>query len=129
MENDLERMVYEQTIRGLDRQAVVLAELRARASILLSAAGIIAALLGADALKGQAPRWAAVPAIVVMAVGLALSAQAFPREVVRQYGEARTKNYWTIQMLTKVLNTGAVLIVAQIVAWTVLLLVYPPRTP
>jgi len=70
-DDDTFRLRYEHTFRGLDRQAVVLAELRTRASILLSATGIVTALLGSAALKGQAPLWISVIAILVTAGGLA----------------------------------------------------------
>jgi hypothetical protein len=50
------RRYLEYTLTGLQRQATVLAELRTRASILLSATGIIAGLLGPPALEAGHPR-------------------------------------------------------------------------
>jgi hypothetical protein len=49
------RMAYEHTVRALDRYAAVLAELRTRASIVLTATGIVGSTLGATALDHPHP--------------------------------------------------------------------------
>jgi hypothetical protein len=54
-----------QFLRLLDRQAVVLAELRTRASIVLSAIGIVSALMGTAALTGAHPHAAGITGLVV----------------------------------------------------------------
>jgi hypothetical protein len=68
------QVVYEQTMRRAERQAVVLGELRTRASIILTATGIVASLLGAEVLKRERPfpeAWVLVGALVPLAAGVA----------------------------------------------------------
>jgi len=60
----------EQMLRGLDRQGQVLSELRQRSSIVLSASGIVASLLGGQALRGDYNHVLAVGALVLTAVGI-----------------------------------------------------------
>jgi hypothetical protein len=60
----------QQMLHGLDRQASVLSELRQRASIVLSATGIIASLLGAAALKGDYSKILAIGALLSTAAGM-----------------------------------------------------------
>ena len=57
-------------MRGLDRQTVVLGDLRTRASIVLSASGIIASILGAEGLKQPHPLELTVLALSALALGL-----------------------------------------------------------
>jgi hypothetical protein len=57
-------------LRGLDRQAQVLSELRQRSSIVLSASGIVASLLGGQALRGDYNHVLAVGALVLTALGI-----------------------------------------------------------
>jgi hypothetical protein len=66
------RFVFEQTQRALDRQAVVLAEFRQRTSMILSATGIVASLLGATALKDGHPRELVYGALAATAIGIGL---------------------------------------------------------
>ncbi len=82
-----ERFVLEQTLRGLDRQATVLGELRQRANIVLSASGIIASLLGATALKNGHPRGVVYAALASTAIGIALCVWVL--KSVRDGGERR----------------------------------------
>ena len=60
----------EQMLRGLDRQAQVLSELRQRSSIVLSASGIVASLLGGQALKGDYNHVLAIGALVLTTLGI-----------------------------------------------------------
>jgi hypothetical protein len=53
VDGDPNGIAFEQTIKGLERQGDVLEQLRARTGIVLSATGIIASLLGAQALHGK----------------------------------------------------------------------------
>jgi hypothetical protein len=59
-----------QMLRGLERQGTVLSELRERASMVLSATGIIASLLGAAALDGAYSHVLAVLAMTSTALGI-----------------------------------------------------------
>jgi hypothetical protein len=69
---ETEMFVWEQTLRGLDRQATILSELRQRASIVLSATGITTSLLGAAALRdGGLDAWVAA-ALLVTTIGIFL---------------------------------------------------------
>ena len=64
--SEIARLRYEQALRLVDRQSVVLGELRTRASIVLSATGIVASLLGAEGLKRKHPfPWTFLPLIVL----------------------------------------------------------------
>jgi len=65
------RLRYEHTLRSLERQSAVLTELRTRASIVLSATGIVASLVGPRALTSRTPLVLAVTALVLLARGLA----------------------------------------------------------
>ncbi len=57
-------------MRRVDRQAAVLGELRTRASIVLTATGIVASLLGGEVLNREHPfPWAFLP-LVALAAGL-----------------------------------------------------------
>jgi hypothetical protein len=56
-------------LRGLDRQATVLSELRQRASIVLSASGIVASLFGTRALEGEFSHTLAALAVASTAAG------------------------------------------------------------
>lgn len=58
-------VAYAQLLRLLDRQAVVLAELRTRASVVLSAIGIVSALMGTQALTGAHPHPAGIIGLVL----------------------------------------------------------------
>lgn len=64
--------VIDQMLRGLDRNASVLSELRQRASVVLSASGLIASLFGAEALKGDYSRVLALAAVASTAAGMIL---------------------------------------------------------
>jgi hypothetical protein len=68
--SDIDKFIFEQTQRVLDRQATVLAELRQRTSIILTATGIIASLLGAAALKDGHPRGVLYAGLLATAVGI-----------------------------------------------------------
>jgi hypothetical protein len=69
---ETDAFVWEQTLRGLDRQATVLSELRQRASIVLSATGITTSLLGAAALQdGGLDVWV-VAALAITTIGILL---------------------------------------------------------
>ncbi len=61
----------QEMIRGLERQSNVLVELRQRASIVLSASGIVASLLGAAALRGDYEPVLALLALASTAAGMA----------------------------------------------------------
>jgi hypothetical protein len=60
------------TMGVLHRQSAVLSELRSRASIVLSATGIIASLLGADGLKHPHPAVPLYAALAFLGVGILL---------------------------------------------------------
>jgi hypothetical protein len=64
------RLRYEHTLRSVDRHAAVLGELRGRASIVLSASGIIASLFGARVLSEKTPLWISIVALVWLGLGL-----------------------------------------------------------
>jgi hypothetical protein len=64
------RFRYEHTLRSLERQSSVLAELRTRASIVLSATGIVASLIGPRALAEKTPLGLAIAALVMLTAGL-----------------------------------------------------------
>lgn len=55
METTLERLAHEASLRSLDKQEQVLAELRARTGLLLAASALAATLLEQPALEGAAP--------------------------------------------------------------------------
>lgn len=67
---ELARLRYEQTFRALDRHSTILNELRNRASIVLSATGIVASLVAPQALTDPYPAAWAVLALVASAGGL-----------------------------------------------------------
>jgi hypothetical protein len=84
---ETDAFVWEQTLRGLDRQATVLSELRQRASIVLSATGITTSLLGATALQdGGLDVWV-VAALAVTTIGILLCVWVL--KPVRDTGEGR----------------------------------------
>jgi hypothetical protein len=64
--------VIEQTLKGLDRQADVLDQLRSRTNIVLSAIGIIASVLASQALQGNYSIAMAVVALCSSAAGICL---------------------------------------------------------
>lgn len=74
--SETDKFIFEQTQRTLDRQATVLSELRQRTSIILSATGIIASLLGAAALKDGHPRGLLYAALLATALGIGLCLRA-----------------------------------------------------
>jgi hypothetical protein len=79
--------VWQQTLRGLDRQATVLSELRQRASIVLSATAITTSLLGAAALKDSGLDVWIVAALAVTTIGILLCVWVLTP--VRDTGEGR----------------------------------------
>ena len=70
VEAECSALAFNQLMRLLDRQAVVLAELRTRASIVLSAVGIVTALMGSEALNGSHPHVVGVVGVVVALLSL-----------------------------------------------------------
>ena len=66
------KLAFEQTIRGLDRQAAILDQLRSRGGIILSASGIVASLLGSQALKEKYSLPLAIVALGSTAIGMLL---------------------------------------------------------
>jgi hypothetical protein len=144
---ETEVFVWEQTLRGLDRQATVLSELRQRASIVLSATGITTSLLGAAALRdGGLDFWVGA-ALVVTTIGILLCVQVL--KPVRDTGErrewrvtvgsdelrellqeklrlndvldtlisARTSNFATIDARSRTFVTSCALLPVQIICW------------
>lgn len=144
---ETDAFVWEQTLRGLDRQATVLSELRQRASIVLSATGITTSLLGAAALQdGGLDIWA-VAALVITAIGILLCVWVL--NPVRDTGEerewrvtvsddelrrllqgelqlpdvldtlitARTSNFTTIAARSRFFVASCALLPVQIVCW------------
>jgi hypothetical protein len=71
-ERDLQDFALVHMLRGLDRQANVLSDLRQRASVVLSATGIIASLVGTQALQGSYSETLAVLALASTAAGIAV---------------------------------------------------------
>jgi hypothetical protein len=69
---DPNNLAFEQTMKALDRQADVLDQLRSRAGIVLSGTGIIASLLGSQALRGPYSLGLAIVALGVTTVGILL---------------------------------------------------------
>jgi hypothetical protein len=69
---DPNKLAFEQTTKGLDRQAEVLDQLRTRTGIVLSATGIIASLLGSQALQGSYSLLLVIVALAATASGILL---------------------------------------------------------
>ena len=67
---ELARLRYEHTLRALNRHTVVLSELRSRASIVLSATGLIASFVASQALQHPHPTGLVVVALVSAAAAL-----------------------------------------------------------
>lgn len=63
----LRRLVFDDVMRSLQRQATVLAELRGRANILLAADAVVASLFGPTALKDPHPLSLAIGALIAFA--------------------------------------------------------------
>ena len=61
---------YEHTMRSLERQSAVLSELRTRASIVLSATGIVASIVAPRVLIPRTPLALAIIAVALLALGL-----------------------------------------------------------
>lgn len=79
--------VLQPTLRGLDRQAEVLSELRQRASVVLSATGISTSLLGAAALQeGGLDLWV-LAALAATTIGILRCVWVL--KPVRDTGEGR----------------------------------------
>jgi hypothetical protein len=70
IEEDTEEIAYREALRALDRQAVVLSELRQRASIILTGSGIAASLIGSNGLHHGYSKPLAIAAMAVTIVGL-----------------------------------------------------------
>jgi hypothetical protein len=66
------QLAFEQTLRGLDRQRDVMDQLRSRTGIVLSGTGIIASLLGSQALQGRYSLALALVALGSTALGILL---------------------------------------------------------
>jgi hypothetical protein len=144
---ETDAFVWEQTLRGLDRQATVLSELRQRASIVLSATGITTSLLGATALQdGGLDVWV-VAALAVTTIGILLCVWVL--KPVRDTGDgrewrvtvggeelrgllqgelqlpdvldtlitARTSNFATIAARSRLFVASCALLPVQIVCW------------
>ena len=77
-------LVYEEGLRGLDRQATAVDELRGRAATLVTAASIVASFLGADALAKTRSEsvWSALGIGAFVLVGLAAVFVLWPRRWV-----------------------------------------------
>jgi hypothetical protein len=148
---ETDAFVWEQTLRGLDRQATILSELRQRASIVLSATGITTSLLGAAALRDGGLDFWVVAALVVTTTGILLCVRVL--QPVRDTGEgrewrvtvgseelhelrqgklrldevlgtlitARTSNFATIDARSRVFVAGCALLPVQIVCWALAL--------
>jgi hypothetical protein len=71
-ERDAQDFALAHMLRGLDRQANVLSDLRQRASVVLSATGIVASLVGAQALQGSYSEALVVLALASTAAGIAV---------------------------------------------------------
>lgn len=67
---NLRKLLYDDVMRSLQRQATVLAELRGRANILLAANAVVASLFGPAALKSPHPLLLAVGALATFAGGV-----------------------------------------------------------
>ena len=65
-------LLHDHAVRSVDRQASVLGELRTRASVILSASGIVASVLGGHALRETYNRTLVALATLALAVGLGL---------------------------------------------------------
>jgi hypothetical protein len=72
MADRVARFMFDQTQRALERQATILAEFRQRTSMILSATGIVASLLGATALRDGHPRGLMYAALAATALGIGL---------------------------------------------------------
>jgi hypothetical protein len=70
--NDLARLAYEASLRSLDKQEAVLAEIRSRAGLLLAASSLAASFLGEPALQ-EGSRALGLGALVAFGVSLAVS--------------------------------------------------------
>lgn len=71
--SDLERVAYEASLRGLDKQEQVFSELRARTGILLAASAVAASFLGQQAFERPAPTVFRALALMAFLVSIAAS--------------------------------------------------------
>lgn len=71
--SDLERVAYEASLRGLDKQEQIFSELRARTGILLAASAVAASFLGQQAFERPASTVLPVLALVAFLTSIAAS--------------------------------------------------------
>lgn len=163
------RLRYEHTLRSLERQSAVLTELRTRASIILSATGVVASLVGPRALTPRTPLVLAIAALALLAGGLTacvavllpardrgkladpdqpkwrwqkgrrrwklgLTANELTRVttlpteaeildgIVDVLTPPRRVNYRTLEFRSRMFNGACILLAAQLVIWTSILL-------
>jgi hypothetical protein len=64
MTDELEKLAYEEALRGLDRQEALLKELRARTGALLATSSLAASFLGQQAFQNPRPGLFAVVALI-----------------------------------------------------------------
>jgi hypothetical protein len=72
MADDLARLAFEASLRSLDKQEAVLAEIRSRAGLLLAASSLAASFLGEPALQ-EGSRALGLAALAAFGVSLAAS--------------------------------------------------------
>jgi hypothetical protein len=95
MADRVAHFMFEQTQRALERQATILAEFRQRTSMILSATGIVASLLGATALRDGHPRGLMYAALAATALGIGLCLAAL-RSVNDTPGDPRRE--WKVML-------------------------------
>lgn len=154
MSNDLlYKVAYEEAVRALSEQQVVLDSFRTRAGLLFSSAAIAASFLGSQALRGGDPNLASSLALICfVAVAASSSAvlwprkwegRANPRYLIETYIESREpapignlhrdlaihmhnsymKNHEGLEPFVFLLQIGSGLLTLEVIFWVIALVI------
>src|SRR4051812_20452106 len=148
----LDDFVRDEALRGLERQAKILGELRGRASIVLSATGIVASVLGRSALEDGHRHVVLYGGLAITALGIILCVWVLkpvrdrgPRrdwrvtlspeqieelragtitmdDVIDIFLDARRLNHGTLHFRSIIFVVACALLPLQIVVWALSLL-------
>jgi hypothetical protein len=93
MDAEFERLAYETSLRGLDKQEELLRELRSRTGVLLAAASLAASFLGSDAFQDPSSVVLVVLALLAFVASIGASVYILTPKEELTFSQAGSRLY------------------------------------